>query len=223
MIKANLIIGGTKEKRLKIVKKLLKEKTGITNLKSHPDLLIIQGAESIGIEEIRKLKRKLILKPYSATLKVAIFPEAEKLTIPAQNALLKTLEEPPEKSLLILCSPLIKLLLPTIISRCYLIKLPLESEVEISEKNLSFYKNFLGSLGKKSVGERLKLAEQFSKNKDSASKFCLEVLVFGRKMMLEKPSLRLAKNLRLIQTAHFFLESNVNPNLTLGNLFLSLS
>jgi len=82
------------------------------------DLHLIDFEDSIKIEQIRDLQRKLSLKPYSGKYKIAVIPEAHLMTIESQNALLKTLEEPLGQAILILTAPSEYLLLPTIVSRC---------------------------------------------------------------------------------------------------------
>lgn len=84
----------------------------------HPDLLIVESQEkSISIEQIRQLINFFSLKPILASLKIAIIDEAEKLTVEAQNSLLKILEEPYFNNLIILITAYPQKLLPTIKSR----------------------------------------------------------------------------------------------------------
>lgn len=108
---AYLFVGkkNLKNKALKFAKKIQ------DNL---PDLHILEAEKSIKIKQVRELQRLLSLKPYSGKYKIAIIPEAHLMTTEAQNALLKTLEEPSGQAILILTSPSEFLLLPTIISRC---------------------------------------------------------------------------------------------------------
>ncbi len=90
---------------------------------NHPDVTVLkpEGAH-IKIDQIRELQRSLQYKPYEGKKRVCIIPDAEKLTIEAKNALLKTLEEPPPDTMLILISTSSHLLLSTIISRCQRLK-----------------------------------------------------------------------------------------------------
>jgi len=98
----------------------------------HPDALVIEPAvtekekvkkqSEIGISEVRKVRHQLSLSPYSAPYKIALIDQAEKMTDEASNCLLKTLEEPSGKSILILITANQNSLLATIISRCQLIK-----------------------------------------------------------------------------------------------------
>ena len=88
--------------------------------RNHPDVFLLkpekEGA-SIGIDRIRALIRDIGLKPYEANKKVYIIDDADAMTQEASNALLKTLEEPPSGSVIILVTENTNLLLPTIVSR----------------------------------------------------------------------------------------------------------
>ena len=100
--------------------------------RSHPDLFVVErasGKKEIGIDLIRRLKRFVRLQAVSGRHKVAIVGEAERLSIPAQNGLLKTLEEPPGHALIMLVTPTSEALLPTVRSRCQRVGFrPLEDE-----------------------------------------------------------------------------------------------
>ncbi len=93
------------------------------------DVLRISSETSIGIEEIRKIISFLSRKPTQGDRNIVAIEQAEKLTIPAQNALLKTLEEPPGNSNIYLITSFPNLLLPTILSRCHLIHKAPKSEI----------------------------------------------------------------------------------------------
>lgn len=89
--------------------------------KNHPDIISIthEKPNSIGIEEIREqLINDVEIRPYSGRFKIYIIDEAQKLTLQAQNALLKTIEEPPAYAVIILLTDNLGILLPTITSRC---------------------------------------------------------------------------------------------------------
>ncbi len=90
------------------------------------DLTITQSlddARTIKVEQIRELQSRLSLAPYEANYRVALFLNFQEATPNAQNALLKTLEEAPPKVILILTTDSVENLLPTIVSRCEILRL----------------------------------------------------------------------------------------------------
>jgi len=94
----------------------------IENIENSPDYInIYPDGNSIKIAQIRKLQTDIIVKPHKK-YKIYIINQAESMTIEAQNALLKTLEEPPEYAIIILITSNKEALLDTIKSRCELIK-----------------------------------------------------------------------------------------------------
>ena len=89
--------------------------------KNHPDIIMVNHEKSgtISIDEIREqVIHDVAVKPYCSPHKIYIIPDAEMMTVQAQNALLKTIEEPPEYAVIILLTSNIDALLPTIQSRC---------------------------------------------------------------------------------------------------------
>jgi DNA polymerase-3 subunit delta' len=98
----------------------------------HPDFHSVRPeskSRSITVAQIRELERELYLRPFMAPLKVAIIFDAERMCLgsaSAANAFLKTLEEPPAHTLILLTSGRPAMLLPTIISRCLRLDLGFE-------------------------------------------------------------------------------------------------
>jgi len=98
----------------------------------HPDVSIIQAEHEGGtlkVDQVREAQHSLALAPYEARYRVAIFLRFEEAHLSAANALLKTLEEPPPQVILILTAADTESLLPTIVSRCEILRLrplPLE-------------------------------------------------------------------------------------------------
>lgn len=89
--------------------------------KNHPDIIMVKHEKpnTISIDEIREqVVNDVDIKPYSSPHKIYIIPDAEIMTPQAQNALLKTIEEPPEYAVIMLLTSNIDGLLPTIRSRC---------------------------------------------------------------------------------------------------------
>ena len=88
---------------------------------NHPDVRLIEplaGKKEISIQQIRELEKALNLRSFSGNRKIVILDPATLMNLSAQNALLKTLEEPPKDSLLVLIAPNVGGLLPTLRSRC---------------------------------------------------------------------------------------------------------
>jgi DNA polymerase III gamma/tau subunit len=85
-------------------------------------ILTTEGSRDIPIDDIRELKRKLSFAPQADEWRVVIIDGVEHLSIPAANAFLKLLEEPGERTLLLLISSALELVLPTIRSRTQAIR-----------------------------------------------------------------------------------------------------
>ena len=85
---------------------------------SFPDLVEIDAASNRGIDDIRAIREAVNYRPLKGKYKVYIIDEAHMLTKEAFNALLKTLEEPPENTIFVLCTTEYDKILPTILSRC---------------------------------------------------------------------------------------------------------
>jgi len=89
----------------------------------HPDLHIIESdASQIKIEDIRNLQREASFRPYEGLMKVFIIDDAHRLNPESANSLLKILEEPPRKSLIILITHKPQNIFKTILSRCKVIR-----------------------------------------------------------------------------------------------------
>jgi len=117
----------------------------------HPDISIIEPKtvekeeirkeSGITIKQAREIQHQMSMFPYQADYKIALIDQAEKMSIEAANCLLKTLEEPTGKAILILVTASPKKLLPTIISRCQLVNfLPVRAE-EIEKKIIQKFRS----------------------------------------------------------------------------------
>ncbi|MBQ7942544.1 MAG: DNA polymerase III subunit delta' [Lachnospiraceae bacterium] len=135
--------------------------------KNHPDVIYIEHEKPnvISVDNVRmQINNDIAIKPYSSAYKIYIMDEAEKMNIQAQNALLKTLEEPPEYAVIFLLTTNIDILLPTILSRCVtlnikpvasdLIKKHLMEKVEIPDYRASVCASF----ARGNVGRAIELA-----------------------------------------------------------------
>ncbi|MDD4781513.1 MAG: DNA polymerase III subunit delta' [Tissierellia bacterium] len=102
------------------------------NTMNHPDLHVVNNDEkTIKREDIDNLIESINIKPYESNKKVYIINNCQDMTPQAANTFLKTLEEPPKDTIIILLTNNINLLLPTIISRCQVIKFKYVDKNEI--------------------------------------------------------------------------------------------
>ncbi|MCL5411977.1 MAG: hypothetical protein M1150_04590 [Patescibacteria group bacterium] len=190
------------------------------------DLFVVNAEVNGGIETIREIQKMIARTPYSSEANVVIIKEAQNLTLEAQNAFLKSLEEPPEKSLLILTAPSTDGFLTTVISRCHVRHLG-EVKKEIEKETEEKASQEILSLLRANYGERL-LAE-IEINLDAW-------LLWWRELMWKKinpeenlTSTSLHLNLKQVvdiivkvEETKNLLERSVNKKLALDVLLLSL-
>jgi DNA polymerase-3 subunit delta' len=102
----------------------------------HPDLSIVQADTEGGtlkVEQVRELQRSLALTPYAARYRVALLLRFEEAHPSAANALLKTLEEPASQVVLVVTAESAEALLPTVVSRCEVLRLRPSPVEEVSQ------------------------------------------------------------------------------------------
>lgn len=153
---------------------------------NNPDLKYLSHEKpaSIGVEDVREqLVEDIAIKPYNGKYKVYIVDEAEKMTVQAQNAILKTIEEPPAYIVIIFLTNNVEVFLPTIISRCIIFNLrPIKDDV-IVEHLISKYMvpeyeaRICASYAQGKLGRAIRLAtsDDFGRIKDEALKFVKNV------------------------------------------------
>lgn len=202
---------------------------------NNPDIIPIKPENSIVIAQIRKLKKLLSRKPISLPIQAGLIFQSELMTLPAQNAFLKLLEEPGKNTLLFLITKNAEALLPTIRSRCQEVHLT-RNKLKINEKTAQKTLKFLKKLQKASPGQRLALIEPFEKSREEAIKFCQNTIYILQAQLLNKPCkdrplssrdgpCRLARTvpaevlakLKNTQQALNDLENNINVKLVLDN------
>jgi len=211
-----LIVSGSQKQRITKAKDI----STIKELKNNPDLLIIKPELTIGIKQIRELQKFLSRKPYQSSKKTSFIIEADKLTIPAQNAFLKTLEEPPANSLIILLAPDKNSFLETITSRCQIMHLQPQTKKNTNEnkKILDLIKTLL----KISPGEKLQKVEKYTKSREEAQLFCKKAVSALHQEILENKTQQTSKLIQSFQKTHSLLDKNINVKLAINNLALNL-
>lgn len=138
--------------------------------RNHPDIIRITHEKSrIGVDDIRQgLIDDISIKPFSSNFKVYIVEEAERMTEQAQNALLKTLEEPPAYAVIILITTNTGAFLQTILSRCVTLQFkPLDTKMITDylmkkEELPDYFAKLCASFSGGSLGIALKFAKNSS-------------------------------------------------------------
>ena len=103
---------------------------------NHPDIIYVshEKPNTIGVEDVRtQINQDIGIKPYKSNYKIYIVNECEKMTPQAQNALLKTLEEPPAYGVILLLTTSLDALLPTILSRCVILNMRPVKDEQVKE------------------------------------------------------------------------------------------
>ncbi|MBI2612157.1 hypothetical protein HYW54_05460 [Candidatus Gottesmanbacteria bacterium] len=230
-----IVTGGSKETREEKIKEI------ISTLNIAPiDILKTGEEKSIGIEEIRKLLPQLYLAPVAGNNKICIFYNFDKATIEAQNALLKTFEEPPKSVFLIAEVFNIDSIPSTIVSRAQIIKthysLPTTHYPLLTPEKL--FELFVGS-----EGHKINFVSENIKNRDEALLFIdsgIEILRTellnssmnsprtvphsgtGTRVKINKDAKYIITCLQKFQKARIFIDHNVNPKLSLEILLFSI-
>ena len=191
--------------------------------KNHPDVKWLGDdpkARSIKIEEVRNLLHEASLRPYEGKWKVFVLQGADRLTIEAANALLKTLEEPPEHSVFFLLVENKAHVLPTIESRACEVKVPPAPEKDISSHPLV---QLLDEGETAEFFEKLKAASRAELDKD------LEILAqYFRDRCAETQPENLNQSRKYLEAMEWIyevqsaLDSNVNQKLALTRLEIDL-
>ncbi|MCC8168461.1 MAG: DNA polymerase III subunit delta' [Clostridiales bacterium] len=144
---------------------------------NHPDIIYVthEKPKTISVNDIREMNRNVQIKPYSSRYKVFLVDEAEKMNAQAQNALLKTIEEPPAYAVILLLTTKSDAMLPTILSRSITLNLKAVSNDAIREHLMKNYgvpdykADTCVAFAQGNVGKAIRLAgsSDFSNLKDS--------------------------------------------------------
>lgn len=186
-------------------------------------------AFSIGIEDIKNLQGRLYLKPIKSAMKVCLIQDAQFLTIEAQNAMLKFLEEPPLNTLIILTASTKEIFLQTILSRCKTIELPETKLLTEGEKEELHQQ--IDELSSLTISDGLIKAESLAKNKDRTLNWLEEMVLVLREKILNavaegsrEKTVQYAYYLKLFQKTHQTVKTtNINLRFTLENLLIALT
>lgn len=214
---AYLIVSPNPESQEKTLKRIC-QKLKLNFNPHYPDTLIIKPAKSIGIDQIRQIKDFLSKKNWQGRgKKLVVIWEAQLMTLEAQNAFLKTLEEPPSPSVIFLLARNKSALLATIISRCHLVFLPSLPQPPSIASGQTI-------LPPSSLAQRLQLAQSIGQDREKTKNW-LENFIFQlqQKLIQSEDNLtQLAHQIKLAQQARQMLDDNVHPQRVMDWLMLKL-
>jgi DNA polymerase III delta prime subunit len=199
------------------ISELLK-KIGVNPL----DINLQTYEKDMGIEDVRNIQKTILLKPFRGQTKAVILDLYKGITLEAQNALLKMLEEPPNNTIMVITTTNKETILPTIISRCKVVVLQ-EKELKLIGTDLSRFQNDLEILTNATVGDKLKLAELLTKDKADSSQWLEKMAIFLKKMLeQENNNFRYLNFFKELQRTYKIVKStNVSQRTAMENLFLS--
>jgi len=218
--------------------------------RQHPDLHVIvptppesnpKGARAIRINAIRELERVAALKPVAARRKVFVLDEAERMTADTPQAFLKTLEEPPARTVIILILSQLRALPPTVLSRCQVVRFhprltegmpALLPDVRTDAHTRSL--RLLVEAREQGVEAVLRLGEQIGRDRQAAETFVEACWLWHRDLLCglagaparlmirseaqaagrERSLERLTEALRDCREAWLAIQGNVSPRLT---------
>jgi hypothetical protein len=214
---AFLIIGKNTEARIEEIEKRI-----VAWKISQWDTIRLPDQPNIGIADIRDFERAIHLTPQNSPAKAGVLTAIDRLTPEAQNALLKTLEEPPPNTYILAETEHPDVLLPTILSRFSRVNLGENISAPTDEK---ITPDFIEKIFAASPGKKIQLVDPFLATRDDATIFITSLIIVTRNMMLSKSNVsakKLAGFINKLLTARSQLSVNVNQRLVVDNAVLSV-
>ncbi len=160
---------------------------------NQPDIkYVVPAKKTLGVDDIREqINDDALIKPYGSPYKIYIIPKSDTMTVQAQNALLKTIEEPPNYAIFILLAANTDVFLPTIISRCVVLNArtvgeneivgALKEKYSVGDYDAKVAASFAGgNIGK---AEKLISSDSFKESKDSVTDLVREVANGGMEVI----------------------------------------
>ncbi len=187
-----------------------------------PDFHLINSQEdNLSIEMVRDLIGQLSFKPYQSEKSIFVIFNIDQASLAAQNALLKSLEEPPAHALILLttCEP--HRVLPTIRSRCIDVVLVKSNEDELSTDETTEMSGVWKRVEHSNYHELFELSDTY-KERDQALKVVRALIQYLHGENEKEPSLPLTQALQKLLTTKDLLEKNVNVRLALEDFFFSV-
>lgn len=182
--------------------------------KDHPDVFYLEDEEKLGVEAAKKIREFLSLKPYQAKGRGIVVVSAQDFTPEAQNSLLKTLEEPPNEAVILLGADKESSFLPTILSRCQIVRVQ-SDELRVKNEENRFVSE-IQKLQAQTFEERFQFIEKLEKKEE----FLKALVSYFRDDLKKNP-----KNVeftKLLLQAEEWESANLNIRAILEYLMLNL-
>lgn len=181
--------------------------------KVHPDFFLVEPMKKeIQIGQIREVLWRLSLRTWGSRLKVAVIDQAHLMNQEAQGALLKTLEEPKGKSLIVLVCEYPAMLFETILSRVQ--KMKFSRPFQAPERELMLQ---ISRIAKSDLATRFQYAEKIAKEPELAQILTAWLHYFRQDLIKNKAILQ-----RILTIHYLISKTNVSARLALENLMLEL-
>ena len=211
-----IIIGKDKEGVREKSEEIIRE-NGVSKF----DISTLTSEKIIGIADIRDISKKIFLKPIQGEKKAIVVEAFSQMTVSSQNAFLKILEEPPLSTIILILANE-NFFLPTILSRCTLIEL--DKGLTLTKDENDEFEKIIADLQSNNF-DKLKLAQNLSKDRSEALIFLEKLLIASRNKMVEAAEDR-GEYKNIIEILNRYRKeiknSNVNLRLALENLFLEI-
>lgn len=188
---------------------------------------LMTDGTSIGIEETRAFKKQLIMRPVTSPVIVGVIPAFERLTIIAQQSLLKILEEPPPHCTIVLLGTNTSSLLSTILSRCQIISIQNSTDLT-SIQDTQAWLQTLTHIQHMSYGQRIAFTDTIGNTHDQALVWIEQAIVNTHRLLIRnirdemKTPINIVHFLRSLLRGKHYLEANVNPKLSVDSVLFSL-
>jgi DNA polymerase-3 subunit delta' len=159
----------------------------------HPDLHVIvptppesnpKGARAIRIGAVRELEHEAALRPVMARLKVFVLDDADRMTGESPQAILKTLEEPPAHTVLILILARTRALPATVISRCQLVRFAAREDGQAATRDEAVA--LLGEVRDKGVEALFRRSQAFDRDRERAERVVDALWLFARDLLIAR-------------------------------------
>lgn len=193
---------------------------------NHPDFMMIdleEGENTIKIEQIRKMQEEVIKKPIVSEKKVFIINNSDKMTVGAQNCLLKTLEEPPQYIMIILLAENENLILNTIKSRCTKFTCTEENKIELTEEQKDRYnelEKIFSNTNKYTLLDVLNKIDVLYKNeKEIMENLDFINIILSKELANNRENIR---DIEAVEETKRRIKANANFTMSIDNLLYSI-